>query len=156
MNGAKKGQTAVEFLMTYGWAVLIVMIMIAALFYVGVLNPRGKMPTSCTLPPGFSCYSEKLDSNGNLYLRIGQATGRSVTITGITCSNVSSATPSATSIVIPNGRQENVTGSSGIPCAGAAGKDVYRGYIIFTYQYSGSAITYRAEGDIAGPLEGRG
>jgi hypothetical protein len=35
----KKGQTAMEYLMTYGWAILIVIIVAAALYALGVFNP---------------------------------------------------------------------------------------------------------------------
>jgi len=35
----KKGQAAMEFLMTYGWALLVVLIAIGALAFFGVLNP---------------------------------------------------------------------------------------------------------------------
>ena len=36
----KKSQAAMEFLMTYGWAILVVLAAIAALAYFGVLNPE--------------------------------------------------------------------------------------------------------------------
>ncbi len=39
MIGMKKGQTAMEYLMTYGWAILIIIIVAAALFALGVFNP---------------------------------------------------------------------------------------------------------------------
>ena len=39
MKGYKKGQAAIEFLMTWGWAVLVVLIAIGALAYFGVLSP---------------------------------------------------------------------------------------------------------------------
>ena len=39
MRGYKKGQTAMEYLMTYGWAILIIIIVAAALFALGVFNP---------------------------------------------------------------------------------------------------------------------
>ena len=40
MNFAKrKGQSAMEYLMTYGWAILIVIIVAAALYALGVFNP---------------------------------------------------------------------------------------------------------------------
>jgi hypothetical protein len=35
----KKAQSAMEYLMTYGWAILIVIIVAAALFALGVFNP---------------------------------------------------------------------------------------------------------------------
>ena len=51
----EKGQAAMEFLMTYGWAILVVLIAIGALAYFGVLNPSRFLPASCTLIPGLSC-----------------------------------------------------------------------------------------------------
>lgn len=36
----KRGQAAMEYLMTYGWSILIVLIAVAALFYFGVLDPE--------------------------------------------------------------------------------------------------------------------
>ena len=35
----KKSQAAMEFLMTYGWAILVVLVAICALAYFGVLSP---------------------------------------------------------------------------------------------------------------------
>jgi len=35
----KKGQAAMEFLMTYGWTVLVVLAAIGVLAYFGVLSP---------------------------------------------------------------------------------------------------------------------
>ncbi|MEK6904168.1 MAG: hypothetical protein AABW87_01095 [Nanoarchaeota archaeon] len=51
----KRGQAALEFLMTYGWAILIVLIAIGALAYFGVLNPERLLPRSCTLAAGLHC-----------------------------------------------------------------------------------------------------
>ena len=51
----RKGQAAMEFLMTYGWAILVVLIAIGALAYFGVLNPSRFLPESCTIGPGLSC-----------------------------------------------------------------------------------------------------
>ncbi|MEA3514232.1 MAG: hypothetical protein U9R34_02050 [Nanoarchaeota archaeon] len=51
----KKGQAAMEFLMTYGWAILVVLAAIAALAYFGVLSPDRFLPNKCTLPSGMAC-----------------------------------------------------------------------------------------------------
>ncbi len=40
----KKGQAAMEFLMTYGWAILVVLAAIGALAYFGVLSPGNLLP----------------------------------------------------------------------------------------------------------------
>ncbi len=51
----KKGQAAMEFLMTYGWAILVVLAAIGALAYFGVLSPDRFLPEKCTLPSGMAC-----------------------------------------------------------------------------------------------------
>ncbi len=47
----EKLQSAMEYLMTYGWAILIICIVVAILFYLGVFNSVSLKPK---LPPG-SC-----------------------------------------------------------------------------------------------------
>ncbi|MBI3036442.1 hypothetical protein HYY73_01620 [Candidatus Woesearchaeota archaeon] len=42
-----KGQAAMEFLMTYGWAILVVLVVIGALSYFGVLSPSTLLPEKC-------------------------------------------------------------------------------------------------------------
>jgi len=83
----RKGQSAMEYLMTYGWAILVIIVVIAVLFYIGVLNPRNVTPTTCTFQPGFSCVTFILRTNGNLSLIVGQATGHRVHITGLSCNS---------------------------------------------------------------------
>jgi hypothetical protein len=52
---SKNGQAAMEFLMTYGWAILVVIIAITALASFGVLSPGKLLPTSCIFETGISC-----------------------------------------------------------------------------------------------------
>ncbi len=56
----KKGQAAMEFLMTYGWAILVVLIAIGALAYFGVLNPGRYLPSSCTISNQIGCNEFKV------------------------------------------------------------------------------------------------
>ena len=51
---ARKGQGALEYLMTYGWALLIVVIVGAALYALGVLNPSTYQKSTCV---GFSYFT---------------------------------------------------------------------------------------------------
>ena len=51
----KRAQAAMEFLMTYGWAILVVLAAIGALAYFGVLSPDRFLPEKCTLPSGIAC-----------------------------------------------------------------------------------------------------
>jgi hypothetical protein len=51
----KKAQAAMEFLMTYGWAILVVLAAIGALAYFGVLSPGNLLPEKCEFPSGLTC-----------------------------------------------------------------------------------------------------
>jgi len=55
----KKGQAAMEFLMTYGWAILVVIAAIAALAYFGVLDPSRLLPEKCEFAAGMTCVGGK-------------------------------------------------------------------------------------------------
>ncbi len=75
MNG-KKAQAALEFLMTYGWAILVVLIVIGALAYFGVLNPNILVPEKCTLQTGLACKDYRVTSTGvTLDLQNGMGKG---------------------------------------------------------------------------------
>jgi uncharacterized protein (UPF0333 family) len=55
----RKSQAALEFLMTYGWAILVVLVAVGALAYFGVLSPDRFLPAKCTLPAGIACIDHK-------------------------------------------------------------------------------------------------
>ncbi|MDP1695074.1 MAG: hypothetical protein Q8L34_06055 [Candidatus Woesearchaeota archaeon] len=75
----KRGQAAMEFLMTYGWALLVVLIAIGALAFFGVLNPAKFLPQSCMLGPGLSCEDFKIDSiTKNIYVNIRNGFGQDI------------------------------------------------------------------------------
>ena len=75
-----------EFLMSYGWAILVVLIAISALAYFGVLNPHKVIPETCILFPGLGCNDHKVDGTGATFV-ISNGMGRdlesfSITILG--------------------------------------------------------------------------
>ncbi|MEM3555719.1 MAG: hypothetical protein QXF56_03320, partial [Candidatus Micrarchaeia archaeon] len=63
MSIYKKAQTAVEFLTTYGWVLVAVLILLAILIYYGGFNPLGFVPRQCSFEPGLPCNSYKLEVN---------------------------------------------------------------------------------------------
>ncbi len=50
-----KGQAAMEYLMTYGWALVALVVVIAALMATGVFNPSYMVSEECTMQPDLSC-----------------------------------------------------------------------------------------------------
>lgn len=77
----KRGQSAMEFLMTYGWAILVVLIVLSSLYFLGVFNP--KFVSSCEIKAPFVCKDFQAKDNGVIF-SIGSGNIESGEITGIT------------------------------------------------------------------------
>ena len=62
-----RGQAALEFLSTYGFAFLIILVMIGALSAFGVLNPSQLLPQRCLVGAEFGCPggNYQLDASGS-------------------------------------------------------------------------------------------
>ena len=154
----KKGQAAMEFLMTYGWAILVVLAAIGALAYFGVLSPDRFMPSKCMVSGGFSCIEYKLDGatdTARIYLQnnlgVDAETG-SVDVTmvdkeGVTCTGADNLalnftngarTPAATPITF--------TGCS-------LNSTTFKGEITIAYQRGGETETHTAAGSLTGKME---
>jgi hypothetical protein len=140
-NMFRKGQAAMEFLMTYGWAILVVLAAIGALAYFGVLSPDRFLPEKCTLPAGIACldfrYSgtavEMSIQNGAGY----DMAGVSVTVNGTGCNAV--GTGSAT---LTNGQTEMYA----ITCAPAKGK--FKGDVVIGYTNQQTGMLHSKQGEI--------
>ena len=59
----KRGQSAVEFLLTYGWVIIVILISVAALAYFGVLSPEERLPKICLFRAGIGCTDFKVNSS---------------------------------------------------------------------------------------------
>jgi len=74
----KKGQSAMEYLMTYGWAILIVIVVVAALYGMGVFSLKGGVACS----PCFSYFAFVDYADGTLMVRNGAQIIDSINVTG--------------------------------------------------------------------------
>ena len=48
----RKAQAAMEFLMTYGWAIIVLAVVLGTLGYLKVLSPHEMIPERCIFPSG--------------------------------------------------------------------------------------------------------
>jgi hypothetical protein len=86
----RRSQAALEFLTTYGWAFLVILIMMSALAYFGVLNPSKLLPDRCNFGAEISCNKNTMIVNGGaaenkdntLAMRITNNFGTGVIVTG--------------------------------------------------------------------------
>ncbi len=82
-----KVQSAIEYLTTYGWAIMIMAVVLSALYFLGLFNPGTFAGQECLLPAGFSCTNIYLFPNGLLNINLMQVTQSPINITGIGCSS---------------------------------------------------------------------
>ena len=81
----RKAQSAMEYLMTYGWAILIIAVVLGALFSIGVFSSTSFLGTGCVASSGYLCQNPSLipvaGTSGSfvqLTLLLGHSTGATV------------------------------------------------------------------------------
>lgn len=148
----KKGQAAMEFLMTYGWAILAAIIAIGVLAYFGVFSP-GKYTTGSTVvnPPFYAnAWNVQQDydagtagDQAGIILELRNNGGEDFTIQSV---NVAGCGTFSTPTVIATGALTSIT----VPCSGAlvAGQ-TFKGDITITYTKTGSTVDLTSTGTIA-------
>lgn len=62
-NFGRRGQAALEFLTTYGWAFMVILVMIGALAYFGILNPQNMVRDQCMSTAGIDCVAGNVEAD---------------------------------------------------------------------------------------------
>ncbi len=137
----KKGQAAMEFLMTYGWAILVVLAAIGALAYFGVLSPSKHIPESCIFQQGIACVDFKVtETEVTLYLRNGYA--QDIDLHNITVGNCNPAiigervTDLSSKLVVLTDCDTGIAG------------DKYKEDAVITYSLAGSSLIKENKGAV--------
>jgi len=162
----RKGQAAMEFLMTYGWAILVVLAAIGALAYFGVLSPDRFLPEKCTANPPFACTQYKVSVGGTpgdttddtVVFNIQNSVGTGVQFGDITLKCTSAATgyvftaPAAT--VTPNGEAITVTYTldgadlTASGCTALSEGARFKGTYDIVYTKEGETVSHAGSGTI--------
>ena len=144
----KKAQAAMEFLMTYGWAILVVLVAIAALAYFGVLNPGRFLPESCTIGAGVACQDFKVTAAGAGTIIVRNGMGSALTVASLTLGGVAATENPVATIADGATQTFNFTGLT----AGTAGAK-YKGDLTFAYTQEGSTLTHSKTGTLTAKYE---
>jgi hypothetical protein len=139
----KRGQAAMEFLMTYGWAIMVVLVAIGSLSYFGVLSPDKFVPRRCALEPGIACMDFSVNEN-SVTLVLKTARGEDITINNIKAGNCTGTS----SGFMRNGEQATfVIGG----CSNTVSKK-FIGSLNVTYTGE-TGLTHKNRGNIVGKVE---
>ena len=144
MKPNTKAQAAMEFLMTYGWAILAVLAAIAALAYFGVVNTDNFSPERCVIEPGFGCDGFVIGEN---YVRVvlRNSLGKDINISSITTEGCTGNVSGK----LKNGKQGSFTIDG---CSHETGKKMKKEFTITYVDKVG--LDYTKKGSINGKADG--
>lgn len=154
-----KAQSSLEYLMTYGWAILIIGVVVAGLYALGIFNTAQFTPNLCVFPADFGCYSAPLFANGNILLNLEQSTSYPINVTAVGCNDagntnymygVNSIVSGANSINIQIGANYTFM----VPCykgasvfKGTIGQ-LYTGYVVVNYTDTVTGFQHQVVGKL--------
>ena len=80
----KKGQAAVEFLMTYGWMLFLLAFALAVLYYMNLLDVSTYITRNqCIMPHGLDCIDYKLYTNHKMDLIVANGLSYAITLNNV-------------------------------------------------------------------------
>jgi len=139
----RKGQAAMEFLMTYGWAILVVLAAIGALAYFGVLSPDQFVAEKCLLSGGLVCLDHTWDSTNGFTLRLQNAAGFDMTAVSVLVNGTNCNAAATGSATLSDDQQASYT----LPnCTGLTGK--FKGDITVRYTNSLTGLAHTKTGSV--------
>jgi hypothetical protein len=84
----RRSQSALEYMMTYGWAILIIVIVAVILYSMGIFNPSSSITTTITGFQKTPVSSAIFTDNGGLSLSVQNSVGYPIKITNITATTL--------------------------------------------------------------------
>lgn len=139
----KKGQAAVEFLMTYGWAILAAIIAIGVLAYFGVFSPGKYVVGQASVTAPFYANSYSVKTTG-VSVELKNNGGEDVTVSTVTIAGCGSASVNASVVA-------NAMTVATVPCTLVDGNS-FKGDITISYRKAGSTLDLQSTGTVAGKV----
>jgi hypothetical protein len=82
----KRSQSALEYMMTYGWAILIIVIVAAVLYSFGIFSPSSSISATITGFSGLGSVQAQCIGNQGLTIQLGNSAGYTIQIANISVS----------------------------------------------------------------------
>jgi hypothetical protein len=145
-----KGQAALDFLMTYGWALLLIVLAVGALFALGVFDISGFLGSRATGFAQVHVAAWRVDSAGVLTVKLTDQAGTDINVTNATWTYLGTSTTNTTINTTINNGQTSATltlGSvSGITSAGTS----YTLPLSIAYVDRTTSFAYQTSGTLTG------
>jgi len=138
---SRKAQYATEFMMTYGWVLIAIAAIFAALYAFGIVDIGDLLPEKCAFTPGFAC-KDYLIYPQKIIVQLTNGIGKTIVVDTMEASHkeygVCAGKPDGSGVPIENG----MTGQLSLPCPlnlPTGGKE--RLAVNLTYHFEADATT---------------
>jgi hypothetical protein len=120
MGLTHRSQSALEYMMTYGWAILVIVIVAAVLYSLGIFSPSSSLSTTITGFSNLGTVNAVCLGGTSFTISIGDSTGYPINVTEINLTSSSGKTTYSPNILIqPNSIQTVTVPSSSLCSPGA-------------------------------------
>jgi hypothetical protein len=148
-------QSALEYLSTYIWVILILIISVSAMFLLGLFN--APVNTECLLPAGLNCAGILLAPNGMVTINLLQVTSSPINITALGCNaNIIVANmqapfnPPSNQITLSIGSNYTFSAQCYVGSKAFSGTigSIFNGYIYVNYTDTSTGFLHTAPGQV--------
>ncbi len=149
MSLPRRSQSALEYMMTYGWAILVIVIVAAVLYSLGIFSPSSSLSTTITGFSNLGTVNAVCLGGTSFTISMGDSTGYPINITQINLTSSSGKTTYSPNILIqPNSIQTVTVPSSSLCSPGAR----YSVSAVISYLEPGQIFPgpYTSTGTVAG------
>ena len=148
---SQKGQAALDFLMTYGWALLLVVLVVGALFALGIFDIGSFLGSRSSGFAQIKPVGWRIEPTGAFSIKLQNNAGTDVNVTAINATLRTTTIDFATNTSITNGKQSatlNVSTFSNVPSQGGS----YTLNVQIHYVDTATGFSYQDSGTLTGKV----
>ncbi len=146
--GFRKGQAALDFLMTYGWAIALVVIIAAVLFALGIFDVSNFVGSKAAGFSGVAVKGWKLDPAGTFTVKVTNEVGQPIQVYAVNVTIGSNSSAYTTAFSLAVGQDSGTLSLAGFN-AQAAGTG-YTAKAVIKYTDQSSGFQYTSTGTLTG------
>ena len=142
----KRAQGLFDFMVTYGWAILVILVAIGAVIYMGVLEPKAG---SCKFTESIECLDSIISGNGTLTIALRNSVGYPITISkqiNVTGDCNTTFIQSVNGVDIFPALINSTSKTNLLINCGAAPKDKFKAVITLNYENTESGLSHVSKG----------
>ncbi|VVB57227.1 Uncharacterised protein [uncultured archaeon] len=145
----KKAQIGLDFMMTYGWAILLIVLIMGALFTMGIFDIGSFLGNHSSGFAQIKPVAWRLDSSGMLTVQFQNSAGTNVNITAVNATLGTNTISFGNSTLLLSGKKSDSLSLGTFPAAPPSGSS-YSAQVQITYIDTATSFVYNDGGTLTG------